>query len=250
MEGDKRKSDEKLDQPIERKCRKTQTIMERYLISGESTKRTNGGKVGVHGAGHEEEADAGHQAGAGHGEADTVRVDSTGYEEADGAHLARENDIYSGETGSAWRHVEWCAGEGGQGGGQVETDVAAETCRVVMEERGVVRAKVTAGGCVPGLVVGEGELDEAVGGEGVYAGAGESHVAADNRGTGRDTGNVGGCDPGVTVGDGGTDKAVCGVDVDVATELRVKGREDGTAGGGDPGLTARKGRLDKTRLIT
>ena len=134
----------------------------------------------------------------------------------------------------------------GQGGGQVETDVAAETCRVVMEERGVVRAKVTAGGCVPGLVVGEGELDEAVGGEGVYAGAGESHVAADNRGTGRDTGNVGGCDPGVTVGDGGTDKAVCGVDVDGATELRVKGREDGTAGGGDPGLTARKGRLDKT----
>ena len=115
-----------------------------------------------------------------------------------------------------------------------------------MEERGVVRAKVTAGGCVPGLVVGEGELDEAVGGEGVYAGAGESHVAADNRGTGRDTGNVGGCDPGLTVGDGGTDKAVCGVDVDGATELRVKGREDGTAGGGDPGLTARKGGLDKT----
>ena len=113
MEGDKRKSDEKLDQPIERKCRKTQTIMERYLISGESTERTNGGKVGVHGAGHEEEADAGHQAGAGHGEA--VRVDSTGYEEADRAHLARENDIDSGETGSAWIHAEWCAGEGGRG---------------------------------------------------------------------------------------------------------------------------------------
>ena len=78
--------------------------MERYLISKESNERTSSGKVGVHGAGHEEEADAGHQPGTGQGEARNAGADSTspGNEGVDSVHLAgvSDIDIDSGEAGS------------------------------------------------------------------------------------------------------------------------------------------------------